>query len=165
MIERMNKMKNDTGTEGLQLSSGKPVSLKGLDDLLGYQLKRAQIILQRDFLETLAPIGLTQRQGATLWLIKENPTISQSELAAVLLMDRATMLVIIDKLSTRGLVTRQRSEVDRRRHELCLTEEGEALLAQAKELIRGHEQRFKNLFTKEELSTFFKFLDVIANQS
>ncbi|WP_417320130.1 MarR family winged helix-turn-helix transcriptional regulator [Emcibacter sp.] len=158
-------MKNSAGKEGPLLASGKPVSLKGLNDLLGYQLKRAQIILQRDFLETLAPIGLTQRQGATLWLIKENPAISQSELASVLLMDRATMLVIIDKLSTRGLVKRKRSEVDRRRHELCLTEEGEALLAQAKELIRGHEQRFKKLFTKEEMDSFFRFLAKIANQS
>ncbi len=161
----MDTMKNSAGKEGPLLASGKPVSLKGLNDLLGYQLKRAQIILQRDFLETLAPIGLTQRQGATLWLIKENPAISQSELASVLLMDRATMLVIIDKLSTRGLVKRKRSEVDRRRHELCLTEEGEALLAQAKELIRGHEQRFKKLFTKEEMDSFFRFLAKIANQS
>ncbi|WP_321396877.1 MarR family transcriptional regulator [Emcibacter sp.] len=161
----MNKMKNSKGKAEANLSSGKPVSLKGLDDLLGYQLKRAQIVLQRDFLETLAPIGLTQRQGATLWLIKENPAISQSELATVLLMDRATMLVIIDKLSTRGLVKRKRSKVDRRRHELCLTEEGEALLAQAKELIKGHEERFKKLFSGEELASFFKFLEVIASRS
>lgn len=164
-MESMDIMNKNTVQERKRLSTGKPVSYKGLDELLGYQLKRAQIVLQRDFLETLAPIGLTQRQGATLWLIKENPSISQSDLAGVMLMDRATMLVIIDKLCNRGLIKRKRSEVDRRRHELVLTEEGEALLAQAKELIKGHENRFKKLFSKDDLEQFFRFLNVIASEN
>lgn len=159
-------MKNASSTvEKMTPLSKRTTKPSGLNDLLGYQLKRAQIVLQRDFLVSLAPLKLTQRQGAILWLIKENPAISQSELANILLMDRATMLAIIEKLSKRGLVQRKKSEVDRRRHELCLTDKGVSLLAKSKVLIQKHEEGFKKLFTEKELTSLFKLLKVLANHT
>src|SRR5690242_6375920 len=73
-----------------------------LDGLLGYQLRRAQGAMHRDFVATLSGLDLTQKQAATLWLISANPGASQVAIAAALGIDRATMMAVTDRLQERG---------------------------------------------------------------
>ena len=80
-----------------------------LDGLLGYQLRRAQGAMHRDFMAAVADFGLTQKQAAALWLIQANGGVSQVEVAAALGMDRATMMAVTDRLEDRGFVMRKRS--------------------------------------------------------
>ena len=80
-----------------------------LDGLLGYQLRRAQGAMHRDFMAAVADFGLTQKQAAALWLIQANAGVSQAEVAAALGMDRATMMAVTDRLEDRGFVIRKRS--------------------------------------------------------
>ena len=140
------------------------LALGGLENVLGFQLRLAHTVIQKDFMAALAPLGLTQRQVATLWLIDANEPVSQSELAAALQMDRASMLAIIDKLDARGLIRRARSEVDRRRLDLQLTEGGEALLEKAREASFSHEKKFKDLFSEGELLVLRERLETIIRQ-
>lgn len=140
------------------------LALGGLENVLGFQLRLAHTVIQKDFMAALAPLGLTQRQVATLWLIDANEPISQSELAAALQMDRASMLAIIDKLDARGLIRRARSKVDRRRLDLQLTEGGEALLAKARAASVSHEKKFKDLFSEGELLVLRERLETIIRQ-
>lgn len=142
---------------GVELQEPQPpvpadaVNFDGLDRLLGYKLRRAHTVLQKDFIASLSALNLTQLQVAVLWLIDANSAISQSHLAALLLMDRATMLAIIEKLDSRGLLQRKRSKTDKRRLDLHLTDRGKSLLAEAKSLIFEHEKKFKALFSEGEL--------------
>ena len=103
-----------------------------LDGLLGYQLRRAQGAMHRDFMAAVADLELTQKQAATLWLIQANAGVSQVEVAAALGMDRATMMAITDRLEDRGFVIRKRSLTDRRRQELYLTPAGQSTLRKCK---------------------------------
>ncbi|MGD2134289.1 MAG: MarR family transcriptional regulator, partial [Maricaulaceae bacterium] len=137
------------------------LNLGGLESVLGFQLRRAHTVMQKDFIAALETLGLTQRQVATLWLIDANEPVSQSELAAALLMDRASMLAIIDKLDARGLIQRTRSEIDRRRLDLQLTERGEALLEKARALSIEHEKKFTSLFSEGELLVLRERLETI----
>ena len=122
-----------------------------LDGLLGYQLRRAQGAMHRDYMATVAGLDLTQKQTATLWLIQSNPGVAQVSVAAALGMDRATMMSITDRLEERSLVIRKRSTVDRRRQELYLTPGGQGLLRKVKARIAEHEERVKALFKPAEL--------------
>jgi DNA-binding MarR family transcriptional regulator len=156
---------------GVELQEPRPpapadaVSFDGLDRLLGYQLRRAHTVVQKDFSASLNALGLTQLQVAVLWLIEANSAISQSQLAALLLMDRATMLAIIEKLDSRGLLQRKRSKIDKRRLDLHLTDRGGSLLAGAKSLIFEHEKRFKALFSEGELLVLMDRLRAIGSQA
>jgi DNA-binding MarR family transcriptional regulator len=127
------------------------VTFGGLDDLFGFHLRLAGAALQRDFLEAMTPLELTQKQVAFLWLIDANRGVSQIAIAQALGMDRATTMAVIDRLEARGLTLRQRSTVDRRRQELYLTPAGQALLARAKTISRSHERKFVDRMTPEEL--------------
>ena len=129
-----------------------------LDGLLGYQLRRAQGAMHRDFMAAVASFELTQKQAATLWLIQANAGVSQAEIAAALGMDRATMMALTDRLEDRGLVIRKRSTVDRRRQDLYLTPAGQNMLRKCKARIAEHEEKFHALFTAPELASLLEAL-------
>lgn len=129
-----------------------------LDQVLGFHVRQAQGTMHRHIIAVLAKADLTQKQSATLWLIGSNPGASQIAIGGALRMDRATTMAVIDKLEARNLVVRQRSAVDRRRHELYLTPAGQKLLVEVKTMVKAHEQSFADRFTADELETLVALL-------
>jgi len=141
--------------------AGARLSLGELDGLLGFHLRLAQAALYRDFAASLAKLDLTQRQFATLELIRANPGASQADLADVLTLDRPGMMVVVDRLEQRGLVLRERSSSDRRRQEIRLTEAGRHLLEQATRRVRRHDARFLSRFSRADAKALVAWLQRI----
>ena len=110
-----------------------------LPDLMGFNLRCAQLTLFQHFGATVGRDGISAPQFGTLLLIEANPDISQSAVAEALRFDRSTLVQIIDRLEDRGLVVRHVSPTDRRSHALRLTEKGVAELAGLKKLAMAHE--------------------------
>lgn len=78
----------------------------------------------------LARLDLTENQFRALGFIDEgDPDLT--EMSTRLVMKKPNLTTLIDGLVARGLVERRRSELDRRRVDLTLTESGEALYAAA----------------------------------
>lgn len=146
------------------LSSAGKLDLDGLPDLLGFHLRLAHVAMYRDFATAMAEVDLTQKQCATLQLIGANPAVSQVDLAATLGTDRATMMAMIDRLEQRGFVLRRRSVADRRRQELNLTPDGEAMLERTRRMIASHERHFTSRFTAPELKALVNALSRIHQQ-
>jgi DNA-binding MarR family transcriptional regulator len=130
----------------------------GLDELLGYRLRRAQGAVHRDYLATLDNLKLTQKQTAVMWLVMGNPGVAQGAIGNALGMDRATMMVLVDRLESRGLLQRRQSTVDARRRELHVTPAGQKLMEQVRGRIARHEARMKRMFTAPELRTLERLL-------
>jgi DNA-binding MarR family transcriptional regulator len=139
-------------------NSSPGLSFGELGELLGYRLRRAQMAMHRDYIDSIADLEVTQKQTAILWLISNNPGVSQADVASALEMDRPSMMAVIDRLQERGFITRDRSDVDRRRQELHLTPGGQSMLAKLKIRIAKHEQRMRSLFTAAELDALFTAL-------
>lgn len=139
-------------------AAGAILNFDQLDKVLGFHIRQAQGTMHRRIIETLASVDLTQKQAASLWLVGANPGASQIGIGGALRMDRATTMAIIDRLEGRDLVVRKRSMVDRRRHELYLTPEGQKMLVQVKKLVKAHETKFSERFTPEELNTLITLL-------
>lgn len=81
--------------------------------------------------------GLT---GPQLWAIKviaEHAPIRVSELAARMYLHPATTVGILHRLEKKGLVTRLRSQKDRRGVEVTLTESGKEVVAKAPQVAQG----------------------------
>ena len=112
-----------------------------LPELLGYQIRQAQIAVFQDFTATLADESLTPTLFGTLVLVDANPGIKQSDLARAIQLDRSTVVTVIDTLEKRGLVARHRAPQDRRSNALRLTEAGAALLAAVRPRVVDHEAR------------------------
>lgn len=133
-------------------------NLAGLDSLLGYHLRRAQGAVYRDYLATLDDLKLTQKQTGVMWLVIGNPGVAQGVIGSALAMDRATMMVLVNRLEKRGLLQRQRSTVDARRRELHATPAGMRLMVQVRKRIALHEARMKRLFSTAEIRTLERLL-------
>jgi DNA-binding MarR family transcriptional regulator len=155
---KVNSSGDDVGARTQNLVLG------NLANLLGFHLRLAHVAVYRDFTAGLAELDITQRQAATLELIEANPGVSQVDLANTLGADRATMMAMVDRLETRGLLTRRRSTEDRRRQELNLTDPGHTLLSRARTLIGAHEKRFTDRLSPEELEALLNALKRLHQQ-
>jgi DNA-binding MarR family transcriptional regulator len=136
----------------------RPLNVGLLPNLLGYNVRRAHMALWRDFNRTVG-VGIV-RPGifSMLVLIDENPGIAQIEIAAQLAMDKATIVGLIRMMQKQEWIERRRSRSDRRRQDLFLTTKGKQELAVLRRDMIGHEARFINMFSRQELMQFFDFL-------
>jgi DNA-binding MarR family transcriptional regulator len=83
--------------------------------------------------------GLTGPQLVALRELARGGTSTARDLARTVQVSQATTTGILDRLERRGLITRARSESDRRALDVALTDEGRRVLAAAPPLLQ---QRF-----------------------
>ena len=95
-------------------------------------LRPALLHLNRRLRRELAPLGITGGQAALLWAIRTNPGIGVRGLAGLEGVSAPAMSAYVDRLQAAGLVARRRSELDRRRVDLQVTESGLRILRSAR---------------------------------
>lgn len=132
--------------------------LSGLGDVLGFHIRLAHGAVYRHFTETFAHLGLTQKQVSALWLVSQQPGVSQVDLGQQLRMDRATTMTIVNRLQGRDYLRRERSASDGRKQALYLTGPGQAALAEAKSCIAADEAWLKARFTTDEIKNLVEML-------
>ena len=91
------------------------------------------------FAALLRPLGLTPSDTGVLRILSRHKGLSQRDLARLLGAAPSRVVAILDSLETRGLVVRQRRSTDRRSHDLVLTDHGEQILGQIREVGQEHE--------------------------
>jgi len=128
--------KDDTGGQAPPVN----ITDETLRGLVGYDLKRAFLIIQADLTRTLEPYGLRMLTFTALTLIADNPGLNQSQLAGAMAIERPNLVTIVDELERRHLVTRDKVPTDRRVYALNLTEAGARLLAETLEAVHQHER-------------------------
>jgi DNA-binding MarR family transcriptional regulator len=112
------------------------------DDVLGDLLKHAHLALEQQTDAALADMGLTARDLGALRVIAGGEARSQQEVAAVLGVDRTSMVALLDALESRGIVARKPAEQDRRRNVVELTPVGRSLFQRAEQRSTQAEQAF-----------------------
>jgi DNA-binding MarR family transcriptional regulator len=95
-------------------------------------LRPALLHLARRLRRELAPLGITGGQAALLYTIRTHPGIGVRQLAELEGVSAPAMTAYVDRLQAAGLLGRRRSEHDRRRVELELTEAGLRVLRSAR---------------------------------
>lgn len=85
----------------------------------------------------LKPLSMTWPQFGVLLALAERDGVTQREIGELLESDRTTVSVICDSLEKHGWAERRRDPVDRRANRVCLTDEGRAVSAQAREVVWG----------------------------
>ena len=138
-----------------------PGELGGLNDILGLRIRLAHGAVYRHFAETFVDLGLTQKQVSALWLVNDNPGISQIALGGRLRMDRATTMTIVNRLQERAFMRRERSTSDGRKQALYVTDAGTEALAEAKRCIGEHEAWLKGRFDAAEIQILVEMLSRI----
>lgn len=97
------------------------------DSLLGMLLGRTEQLKNRILDKHLEPQGVTAQQFKVLIMIARFNAETPADLCRMLSLDSGSMTRMLDRLEQKDLLTRKRSEADRRQVRLVLTQAGQAL--------------------------------------
>ena len=93
------------------------------DSYIGYMLSDVARLIRMIFDRRVRDIGLTRAQWLVLTRVYRRPGVSQTELAEMLEIDRASAGRMIDRMERNGWVERRPDRGDRRINRLHLTDE------------------------------------------
>jgi DNA-binding MarR family transcriptional regulator len=130
-----------------------------LEQLLGYQLRRASQAMMADLGAGLSDLELRVTEMSVLMVIDENPDITQSEIGRVLAIQRANMVPLTTQLERRGLV--RRGVTTGRAQALRLTPAGRALIRECRKRIAAHEARFLSGMPKSHRDALIQQLRMV----
>jgi DNA-binding MarR family transcriptional regulator len=126
--------------ESRPAASAQQIDISNLTLHLGYLVRRLQGWIVKDFIETLAPFDVRPAQYSVMIVVEANPGLTQMAVAHALGMERARLVLVIDSLEARDLITRAPSPRDRRSHALHLTSNGVTVLARIRAAAAEHER-------------------------
>lgn len=128
------------GIDAVARASGR-IEVPPMATIIGYKLRRAQLYVFQDFIETFARMKLRPTEFSVLAIIAETPGLKQSEIAEMLGVKRANFVALMDNLERRGLAERRKAQTDRRSHSVHLTEDGARFVRKMTAIWAEHESR------------------------
>ncbi len=164
MSDRKRTKPDDSGNPGRRARGARtrsvspPINVGLLPNLLGYNIRRAQIALWRDLTRSLGEVKVRPAEFSLMILVEANPGIAQIELAQQLDVDKATIVGLVGQLQRQKWLARKQSTEDRRRQGLYITPLGQRELQGLRQTMIEHEARFTRLFSIDELAQLFAFL-------
>ena len=110
----------------------------------------------------LKPLGLTYTQYVVLMVLWEQESVNVGQLGEILRLDAGTLTPLLKRLESAGYVTRARSKEDERITIITITEAGEALKEQCKDIplkMAENGSALKKKDVKELYRLLYLFLD------
>ncbi len=102
------------------------LSLGPLSDVLGYHIAQASVTTVSLFERHVGqPFGLRKVEYSLLMLVLANGPLSPKKLAQALVLSAPNLTLLLDRMQARGLLRRERSQVDRRSQNVVLTDDGQ----------------------------------------
>ncbi|MDQ6776927.1 MAG: MarR family transcriptional regulator [Actinomycetota bacterium] len=122
----------------------------GLVRWTGFLLYRAHLRAHAGFQDALAPLNLAPKSFGALAVITEDGPLSQAALGERLVIDRTTIVAVVDELERVGYVERGRNTADRRVHSLQATTAGRNALRAAERVAqRAQDELLADLDSRE----------------
>lgn len=105
---------------------------RGLEGYLLYLLRQASTAAQQAVDRTLADLGLSLAQYSALTMINSYPNLSNADLARLSMLTPQSAHEVVQRLDSRGLISKTPSPDNKRIHRLQITADGKTLLAEAR---------------------------------
>lgn len=109
------------------------------------------------------PYKLTRLKWLTLAILDRKDGISQAELAEHLDLDRSAVGRLLERMETRGFITRTRDEQDRRVIRIFIKEEAKPMLADLEKISADVRRQATAGLSKDEEKTLIEILLKIKN--
>lgn len=102
--------------------------------------------------------GLTQRQYALLLAADTPEGQTQTDLVRITSIDRSTLADMVTRLTTKGLLSRERSSTDARANLVTLSDEGRLALEAIRPKVTAADERILSLLSPPKRESFLKLL-------
>ena len=128
-----------------------------------HQLHRVLQLALDIYAEETGPEAPTQRQFAVLEACADRDGLTQTDLVKATGIDRSTLADLVARMTSKGLLLRQRSAIDARANAVSLSPEGRAALATARPRVEAADKRILALLPKGRRAQFLEILDELAS--
>lgn len=106
--------------------------------------------------------GLTQRQFAVLEAASQKAGLTQTDLVKATGIDRSTLADLVSRMTTKGLLERERSPLDARAKAVKVSQEGMLALEAARPCVIAADKRILQLIPKAKRDSFLEVLSQLA---
>ena len=134
--------------------------MKTIDEMPGHLVRRFQQIAVAVFLAEVEAAGydLTPVQYAALAAVGAHPGVDQVTLAGLIAFDRTTITGVVERLVSKGLITRRASSRDRRARELTITAAGRQTLRGIAPAVEAAQRTMLRGLTGKEANELLRLL-------
>ncbi|QQQ17727.1 MarR family transcriptional regulator [Brevundimonas vitis] len=141
------------------VKSGKQARRAGaLADSPSHLMHRALQLALDIYAEEMGPSGLTQRQFAVLEAVSAKSGLTQTDLVRATGIDRSTLADLVSRMTTKGLLERERSTLDARAKAVRLSPSGTEALETARPRVVAADKRIMALLPKNKRDGFLELL-------
>ena len=145
------------------VKSGKQARRAGtLADSPSHLMHRVLQLALDIYAEEAGTNGPTQRQFAVLEAVSVKSGLTQTDLVKATGIDRSTLADLVARMTTKGLLARERSSLDARAMAVSLSAEGQALLEAARPRVEAADKRIMGLLPKAKRDGFLELLSELA---
>jgi DNA-binding MarR family transcriptional regulator len=130
----------------------------GMENSIGYLVRRSANLLLPQMETLFSDQTLSFSQWTALMALRDGEVLTAADLARVICHDTGSLTRILDQLEKRGLLTRKRSESDRRLVALELTPRGRALIVSLMPRVVGLWNELLGDFSHDEIRLLIKLM-------
>ena len=142
---------------------GKKAEVGTLARSPSHQLHRVLQLALDIYAEEAGPDAPTQRQFAVLEACADRDGLTQTDLVKATGIDRSTLADLVARMTTKGLLVRERSALDARANAVSLSPEGRAALEAARPRVAAADKRILGLLPKARREAFLDVLTELAS--
>ncbi|WP_420470197.1 MULTISPECIES: MarR family winged helix-turn-helix transcriptional regulator [unclassified Brevundimonas] len=146
-------------------SGNKPKRGGALAGSPSHLIHRALQLALDVYSEEMGPDGLTQRQFAVLEAVSHKAGLTQTDLVRATGIDRSTLADLVARMTTKGLLDREKSTLDARAKAVRLSPAGEAALEAARPRVEAADKRIMGLLPKGKRDVFLDLLGELAGEA
>ena len=141
------------------------IDTRYLENLLGYNTRRATLVIVADFMEQMQTYELSTVEFSVLSLIRHNPGITSRQICAALNILPPNLVGLLKRIEKRELITRAPHLTDGRAIGLTLTASGEELTQAAEKTAASSDTHCLSQLSTSEQEVLKKLLKKIYRPS
>ncbi|MBB4612854.1 MarR family winged helix-turn-helix transcriptional regulator [Novosphingobium taihuense] len=161
----MSRKRAPTAETALEMAGSGPSErlTRNLDEVLAYQLRRAQEASFAAFAARVGEAGIWPGWYALLVVINDNPGINQRDLSHAVGRDKSTLTASLRELGKAGLIEKTRDEADQRSFRIALTAAGQRHLAELEFHADAHNKRLDRIIGSRNRTILLQMLRDLAD--
>ena len=157
-IAKASTRKGNGGAKAAEPDGSRELDLTALRQTPGFMIRILQLQNFEAFYPYFEALKLSPLEYAILVAVRDNKTVTQSELAGVLKMQLPNLVKILSRMEETGVLKRKRSTRDKRAVELSLSAAGERRADEASRLGQSFNAQTLSALSKAEQTAFLQML-------
>lgn len=130
---------------------------------IGYRLRRVSNHVSGSFAKALQERHVSVAEWVVLSHVDEHPEIRPAEIAEMVGLTRGAISKVLDKLENKKWITRTTLESDNRGQVLLLTQQGQRVLPELRQIADRNDQRFFACLSAREKAVLEQLLGKLTN--